>query len=101
MAWIFSASKAGSVVTANRPHISPWWHAQPTRQDRDREQLAGTVDSDPGACNGDRAGVEVANQPGADTSRAGHPAWNLDAARGAAQPRHRPDDPRAADAWRG
>src|SRR5215213_6952248 len=34
MAWIFSASSAGSVVTANRPHISPWWQKAATGQDR-------------------------------------------------------------------
>ena len=33
MALIFSASRAGSVVTAKRPHMTPWWQSHPTRED--------------------------------------------------------------------
>ncbi len=101
IAWIFSASSAGSVVTANRPHIYPMVAREPaTRQDGGREHLAGTVDADPRARHRDGAGLEVADQPGARARRAGHPAWDVDRQRRAAQPRHRPDDRRAADARR-
>ena len=62
--------------------------------------LAGPVDFESGARHGHGARLEVADQPRARAGGARHRERYVDDQRRAAQPRHRPDDRRAAGARR-